>query len=412
MFDMLKFILVTWCWLVTHCIMGAHTGSLQMVEDNKGNLNITTPEMIAKYGYPIERHSVQTEDGYILELHRIPHGKSEANSSGERPPVLIHHALLCSSFDWVVMGPKKSLGFILADEGFDVWLANARGNTYSRKHISLDPSDAKFWEYSWHEMGTYDVPAEIDHILSTTGQEKLFYIGHSMGTTMFFVMMSQKPQYNEKIILMSGFAPVAFFTPSKNPVFHFIETVSEGILERMLSAIGINEFLPQNTILNPISTFACKESAFTQRFCLSFIFSIVGKSSQVDKKKVALMLAHTPAGASTRQVLHFAQLALSGEFQQFDFGEEKNMEVYGQTVPPVYDIRKVTTPVALYYSDNDKLAPYYNVKLIASVLPKVKSKFRVPLKAFNHLDFMWGSGANVLLYKEVIRLMKTEKETS
>ena len=41
-------------------------------------------------------------------------------------------------------------------------------------------------------MGVYDVPAVIDYILTTTGQPDLFYVGHSMGTTMFFVILLMK----------------------------------------------------------------------------------------------------------------------------------------------------------------------------------------------------------------------------
>jgi len=39
------------------------------------------------------------------------------------------------------------VGFVLADAGFDVWLGNVRGNTYSRAHVKYSPSDAKFWEW-------------------------------------------------------------------------------------------------------------------------------------------------------------------------------------------------------------------------------------------------------------------------
>lgn len=64
--------------------------------------------------------------------------------------------------------------------------------------------------FSWHEMGMYDLPAMIDYILYQTGQQQLFYIGFSQGTTQFWVLMSLRPEYNKKIKLMSALAPVAY----------------------------------------------------------------------------------------------------------------------------------------------------------------------------------------------------------
>ena len=69
------------------------------------------PLMIAKLGYPSETHEVITEDGYILQMHRIPFGKNSPLVEGvERPAVYLQHGLLCSSADYVMGIPEKSLG--------------------------------------------------------------------------------------------------------------------------------------------------------------------------------------------------------------------------------------------------------------------------------------------------------------
>lgn len=42
---------------------------------------------------------------------------------------------------WLLLPPDQSLAFLLADNGFDVWIANTRGTRYSRGHVSLSPDD-------------------------------------------------------------------------------------------------------------------------------------------------------------------------------------------------------------------------------------------------------------------------------
>lgn len=71
---------------------------------------------------------------------------------------------------------------------------------------------------SFHEIGYYDATAFIDHILQTTGQEKVFYIGHSQGTTAYFAMAASRPEYNDKIRLMTALAPVSYMQNIPSPI--------------------------------------------------------------------------------------------------------------------------------------------------------------------------------------------------
>lgn len=66
-------------------------------------------------------------------------------------------------------------------------------------------------------MGIYDVSAAVSYIVDKTNMS-LIYIGHSMGTTMGYVMASERPEISEKIKFMISLAPIGFMSNLKSPV--------------------------------------------------------------------------------------------------------------------------------------------------------------------------------------------------
>ena len=144
--------------------------------------------IVRERGYATEEHTVITQDGYILNLKRIP-GQLGDLETNPGPPVLLVHGLIDSSDLWVA-NDNNSPAFILSRAGYDVWFGNSRGNKYSLGHTSLSTSSEAYWNFSWEEMGQYDLIAFTDYVLDCTGHKKLAYIGHSMGSSQAFYSLT------------------------------------------------------------------------------------------------------------------------------------------------------------------------------------------------------------------------------
>nr|CAD7439158.1 unnamed protein product [Timema bartmani] len=374
---------------------------------DKADFNMPTPNLARKYGYLAESHKVKTQDGYLLTVHRIPGIASlDHNFDRPRPAVLLQHGLLCSSAEWVMLGINNALAYKLVDNGFDVWMGNARGNTYSQSHVSESVRNFKFWEFSWDEMGRYDLPAVVDYILSVTGQKELFYIGHSMGCTMFFVMCATHPEYNSKIRHMFAMAPVAFMSAVNTP-FKALIPISRKIWS-FTKVVGVSAWMHHDFILRFMTKYKCELPNWRHiRMCrhgFPYMYSVLNSTTHSNASIIPLVQGHTPAGTSLKVIIHFGQLSRSGRFNNFDYGLKNNVKRYQNKIPPDYNLTKIITPMTLLYSDSDWLANSKDVTRLAELLPSAVTR-RVPSTTFTHTDFVYGATATTLVYDNIIQSM-------
>ncbi|XP_045485248.1 lipase 3-like [Pieris rapae] len=358
-------------------------------EGNKNNdihLNIT--QLITKYKYSVEVYEVITSDGYVLKLFRIP---------GNGEVVFLMHGLISSADDWISGGVESGLAYLLAQLGYDVWMGNARGNKHSRSNIYIDPSDNKFWDFSFHEMGMIDLPATIDFVLKKTNKSSLIYIAHSQGTTAFFIMCSLRPEYNKKITLMIALSPVAWMSHIKSPVVNILKLFFEELVF-LAKGLGVVELFQDSPVLRGLQKTFCGDVMWAFTICQHLIFIVGGFNyNQTNYEQLPVIYNHFPSGSSFKQIQHFGQLVLSGHFRQFDYGV-KNIEKYGSLLPPSYPVEKITAPVALFYGEGDWLSDVSDAKILKSRLPNLVEFHRVDDEHFSHFDFVYAYCADCSVF--------------
>lgn len=360
--------------------------------------DLTVPDIIRYWGYPVESHEAQTSDGYLLTLHRIPHRKNDPEPTRVRPVFFLQHGLLCSSSNWVTNLPWQSLAFALADAGYDVWMGNNRGNTYSQKHTTLETDSDAFWDFSFEEMAAHDLPAMLNYALNVTGQEQLFYVGHSEGTMMIFAGLSENKPLQKKIRTAFLLAPVAHLDHASSPITYLSSLESE--LGMFFDVIGIRRFMPASHWVRRLADLAC--SFDKGGVCENFLFMIAGSDTRnMNATRTPVYLSHTPAGTSVKNILHFGQLVEAGRFQKYDYGWAKNLIKYRSIHPSAYAIENIETELVLFSGEHDSLADTRDVKWLAGKLKNVARSYVIP--EFNHLDFIWGITAPKKVYKKIIK---------
>ncbi|KAI8465183.1 MAG: Alpha/Beta hydrolase protein [Monoraphidium minutum] len=364
-------------------------------------------ELVVPKGYPLEAYEVTTEDGYILALYRIPHGRYRNTQRGPKPIVFLQHGVTLASSSFVVLNANESLAFVLADAGFDVWMGNTRGNVYSSGHVTLSRFEDEFWQFGIDQLALIDLPTKIDFILAKTGATKMAFVGHSQGCTLAFMLLSAIPEYNDKISVVNHMGPVVFVDELVAPFLRLAPSIN---LDQVLTVLNIPEFLPLR-LTAPVIQNLC-DTYPQDEICAALVsFFFFGPSQYITPDDYLVIWRTWPSGVSTRNLQHWAQMFRDRrlELTAFDYGdlcnrtkwipgqglqphpmkESCNLAEYGTERPPAYDITRIRTPMAFFLAEYDVLTVSQDVAEQYRRLPNNVTVAEFIYAGYGHMDFVW-----------------------
>uniref|UniRef100_A0A8C8BEV5 AB hydrolase-1 domain-containing protein n=1 Tax=Otus sunia TaxID=257818 RepID=A0A8C8BEV5_9STRI len=275
-------------------------------------------------------------------------------------------------------------------------MGNSRGNRWSRKHQNYSIDQDEFWAFSFDEMAKFDLPAAINFIVEKTGQEKLYYIGYSQGTTIAFIAFSTMPELAQKIKLYFALAPVTTIKYARSPatkLLYLPEKLFRGLF-------GKREFLPQTECLRRLIVPVCRHRAFV-RLCRSVFFSLGGFNlKNIDMNRINVYIAQTPAGTSVQNIVHWSQVL----FAVLSWTSIPVLLHVFQATPPLYNVEEMTVPTAAWTGGQDLLADPKDAAILLSQIKRLIYHKRI--HEWAHLDFIWGLDAPLHMYNEIIDLMQ------
>ena len=351
-------------------------------------------EYIETFGYKLEENPVVTDDGYILSLWHLYSKMSNGKI------IFMQHGLADTAWTFFQL-EEKSLPFLLLNEGYDVWLGNLRGNIFSNKHISKDPKESKsgYYDYSIDNFITSDLPAMVNFIKSKTGGKKMTYIGHSQGTTLFFMNVMHDPTFVEKSF-------ESLVTIGTVPNIIHIKFAPIELLDKIygiLKALGIfNSFNLSNSQRKVLAKF-CKGSP---NICgkIFDILASIKPSDRMDYKNIYNLLYYFPGGVSKINLLHWSQIHKMKKLVYYNpqFHKEKTAKEYN-----INNLKKWKIKSLIARTDDDSFSSYQDVTDFYNIVENKSTIKILDLINYSHLDCLAAKSAVNEIYKPILNFLKS-----
>lgn len=308
---------------------------------------------------------------------------------------------------------NRSLAFMLANNGFDVFLAWTRGaNEYNRRHLKLKSLVSAvegrnleknvtrgevlhefqqkwdYWSFTEDDIIKHEIKAQMDKIMEITKQAQVSLFVFSLSTRTSLAFLATRPDYARKLRAYICMAPMISGLGMAGAGKMIIQNICT-FTPKFLGQLVLSDLLltPQvRSLLIDVSKNKWVRYAVT-KFLLSIL---LGSSAKYRTNLELNILGHLFLHLNYKMVKQMCQSTFSDRFQKFDYGPIGNKLIYKSDKPPIYDLSNLQLEDWITISGtNDNLATDKSYEqLMALVNPKPITHHVAP--GFNHLDLFAG----------------------
>jgi pimeloyl-ACP methyl ester carboxylesterase len=284
------------------------------------DVRATIETLVEENGFGISNFTAVTKDHCDLTVFHI----TSPRVPSTKGPVFVLHGVLDSADTWVLNSAEQSLAFILAEDGYEVFLGNSRGSKYATGITTHRPHSAKYWEWSWDDMAKFDMSAQVDAILKRTNHKSLKMVCHSQGCTQSLVALAEG--YGKLTTQISHLAALAPVTGLEHQTSLLLQGMSLLPATSIIKLLGDDDFLPDSKLLNHLlpgicgrwrSPLVCRCAGLSSfmvcegsspHLCDNVLYLIVGNNvTNLNQTRLPVYLSHFPSGTSIVNMDHWVQ---------------------------------------------------------------------------------------------------------
>lgn len=390
----------------------------------------TIQAIIARSGFKYKNYQVVSPDGYITRLIRIINPQADRKKLKQPPVMLLHGGTIdytsyvwASSIqhhpekyprtddNWPTTSWNRSLGFMLANNGYDCWLVGTRGSDIQNQgHVKLigpksierdddRPSSSnknlltrwqdasEYWRFSMEDIVHQELPAQIDQVLRLTGASKVNLLSYSMSTMTTLTLLGERPDYHAKVHSLVSIAPIVNAIGCSNLTLTILKATCAlpddvgatiysqllltGAIRKAMLSLSKNRNVRYNYI-KPLSDVAFGNSS--SRYLTLLEPAVVG---------------HLFMPIAFKLMKHYFQQVIAGRLQKFDHGPIDNFLLYDSIQPPKVNISNLGIEHWLLMSGtHDNLSRPSSIKQLLAEVNYPKPYKNIVLEGYNHLDLM------------------------